>query len=48
MHAIPPKGIRYDSLAAFNQELGGTDDFQSNLNRYGQRHIFSTKDSRLI
>ncbi|KAF7976740.1 hypothetical protein HWV62_5714 [Athelia sp. TMB] len=35
MHAIPPKGTRFDSLAAFNQELGGTDDFQSNLNRYG-------------
>ncbi|KZP16710.1 short-chain dehydrogenase [Athelia psychrophila] len=34
-HAAPPTGIKLDSLAAFNQELGGTDDFQSNYNRYG-------------
>lgn len=48
MHAMPPKGARFDSLAAFNQELGGTDDFQSNLNRYGQRHFFSTKTVKLM
>ncbi|KZP30662.1 short-chain dehydrogenase [Athelia psychrophila] len=34
-HSAPPTGIKLDSLAAFNQELGGTDDTQSNYIRYG-------------
>ncbi|KZP14456.1 short-chain dehydrogenase [Athelia psychrophila] len=34
-HSAPPTGIKLDSLAAFNQELGGTDDTQSNYTRYG-------------
>jgi len=34
-HTIPPTGIKLDSIDSFNQELGGTNDFQSNLSRYG-------------
>jgi len=34
-HAIPPNGIKLDSIATFNQELGGVNDFHSNISRYG-------------
>jgi hypothetical protein len=39
VHALPPTGIRFDSLPGFNVELGGTDgNWTSNLNSYGINH----------
>jgi hypothetical protein len=33
---MPPKGVRFGSVDAFNAELGGRDGMPSNLVRYGK------------
>jgi NAD(P)-dependent dehydrogenase (short-subunit alcohol dehydrogenase family) len=34
-HSMPPKGVRFSSLADFNTEIGGKDGMPANVTRYG-------------
>ena len=34
-HSLVPEGITFNSVDDFNIELGGQDDFKSNMMRYG-------------
>jgi len=38
-HVLPLKGVKFDSIDAFNAEMGGRDGMPNNLVRYGEQNL---------